>query len=152
LNGKTASAGNPNESNAGVLSIGRDGRAMLNLSYSITFDRMDEQDPGNQRFHDAHRRRSRGGLCQFAENPNAAIAKLEPMLAQFADAPVLYNWLTAAYLSVGEDEAADRLAMLNYERNPNYLFAKFELCDALLQRGDLERVAKVFRQRSSISS
>ena len=60
---------------------------------------------------------------QVKSDPRQAVENLEPLLQKFPASPMLLNWLAAAYSNLGHEDKADDLVRLNYERNPNYLFA-----------------------------
>lgn len=76
-------------------------------------------------------------------DPEAAIPELERLVERHPDVPAFYNWLTAAYGLVGRMADAKRIAALNYERNPRYLFARINQAQMLLEDGKLEEAAKL---------
>lgn len=78
------------------------------------------------------------------DNPTAAIPKLQKLLAQFPDSPLLLNWLSVAYLGANQREQYEQAVRLNYERNPNYLFARLNLAHIEMEAGRTERVPEIF--------
>ena len=81
-----------------------------------------EADPGFWRALGDHDRLEIHELVR--NDPPAAIQRLEPLLEKFPSTPMLLNWLAAAYSNLGRSDKADELIRLNYERNPDYLFAR----------------------------
>ncbi len=53
-----------------------------------------------------------------------AIVELEAFLKKYPDHPVLLNWLSNFYQFGGHQEKAFSLMILNYKKNPEYLFAR----------------------------
>jgi hypothetical protein len=116
------------------------------VSYDITLEPLEHMEAANRRVSEAL-----GGEEEHQklhdllyEDPKAAIPVLERLIAQLDNAPMLYNWLSTAYGATGDEENSDRIARLNYERNPEYLFAKVNFAQMCLRDGDVKRVAEIF--------
>jgi len=121
-----------------------DGDVLL-LSYEIIDGPLhlpDEADPSFWRALGEHDREVIHG--QVANDPLRAVERLEPLLEKFPSAPMLLNWLSAAYTNLGLEHKSEEIVRLNYERNPNYLFARANYAQVCLARGDLDRVKEVF--------
>ena len=58
--------------------------------------------------------------------------------------PMLYNYLSAAYSSAGQRERAEAVARENYQRNPDYLFARLNYAGLYLAKGEYEKIAEIF--------
>jgi hypothetical protein len=63
------------------------------------------------------------------------------------DSPILLNWLSSSYQKVGDVENARRIACRNYQRNPDYLFAKVGHAHFLLLENDLSGFEQVFDRK-----
>lgn len=70
------------------------------------------------------------------EDPRAAITELRAWIER-EPLPMFYNWLSAAYSALGENEAADDVVRENYRRNPQYLFARLNYAEVCIHHGDL---------------
>ena len=79
------------------------------------------------------------------ETPERAIPELERLLERHPDVPTLYNWLAAAYGHAGRLQDAERVSALNYEQNPQYLFARINHAQMLLEKGEIQQVFDVAR-------
>jgi len=78
------------------------------------------------------------------DDPASAIKELEPLLDRYPHVPALYNWLAASYGQLGNLEKGEEFALLNYQRHPNYFFSRINYAGVLLNRGEVEQVAKLF--------
>ena len=59
----------------------------------------------------------------------------------------VYNYLCSAYLAIGDRENSEAVALENYERHPNYLFAETNYARICLDKGDLERIPAIFNDK-----
>jgi tetratricopeptide (TPR) repeat protein len=118
---------------------------LTHLAYTITPEAVYLPDEADPSFWRALAQADRQAIHdEVKSNPRRAIERLEPLLQRFPTTPMLLNWLAAAYSNLGQDEKADELVRLNYERNPNYLFARANYAQICLARGDLDRVREIF--------
>jgi predicted Zn-dependent protease len=62
-------------------------------------------------------------FAQTTDAPAAALRRLNELLARAPDSPILLNWLGRCHSCLGDEEQAERVARLNFQRNPDYLFA-----------------------------
>jgi tetratricopeptide (TPR) repeat protein len=76
--------------------------------------------------------------------PREVIPELEGLIKKYPHIPMFYNYLVVAYSAAGEHEKAEETARKNYERNPDYLFARLNYAELFLRRGEYERVAEIF--------
>lgn len=79
--------------------------------------------------------------------PRKAIPKLRKLLKRYPDMPVLYNYLGVAYSYAGQPKKAEAVARKNYERNPDYLFARLNYAELCLAKGDYEKVGEIFEHK-----
>ena len=68
-----------------------------------------------ERLHDVAQRR-----------PREAIPELRDLITQYPRVPQLYNYLSVAYARAGQRQEAEAVVQENYQRNPEYLFARPE--------------------------
>ncbi len=112
------------------------------LDYEITYDAIPQPTSRlNALLSDDERAQL---FAQATDDPAAAIPRLHDLLAHVPDSPMLLNWLARCHSCLSDNEEADRLSRLNAERNPDYLFAKINLAQAALQRGDLGQIPLLF--------
>ncbi len=84
-------------------------------------------------------------LSQF--RPRKAIPKLRGLLKRYPHIPILYNYLGVAYSHTGQHEKTKAVALKNYQRNPDYLFARINYAQLCLVEGDYEKVAEIFEHK-----
>lgn len=109
-------------------------------SYKITYDALDD---GKQLPEEvANEREELHALIH--RDAGAAVRRLEQLKKSYPDVPLLYNWLSAAYTAIGDHDAAKRVAVENYERNPDYLFARLNYAEICLQEGRAREVPRIF--------
>jgi hypothetical protein len=77
-------------------------------------------------------------------DPKRAISQLVALKKQYPHIPVLYNYLTAAYSIVGDRENVRALTFENYQKNPDYLFAKVNYAQLCLYDGEIEKIPEIF--------
>jgi hypothetical protein len=124
------------------------GKQLLHISYNVTFEPLDLKEPARERLESAVGVDALEKLFfQAREEPHAAIPRLRSLLDDYPDVPALYNWLAVAYRCADEDEKAEEIDRLNFERHPDYLFALMPECHRLLDEGNVERVTQLLDKR-----
>lgn len=78
------------------------------------------------------------------DKPRKAIPRLEELIEEYPETPVLYNYLAVCYSSIGKHDHAEQIAEQNYKMNPDYLFARCNWAHILLDRGEVSKVPEVF--------
>jgi tetratricopeptide (TPR) repeat protein len=86
-----------------------------------------------ERLHDVAQRR-----------PREAIPELRDLIKHHPHIPQLYNYLSVAYARAGQRQEAESAVEENYQRNPEYLFARLNYAELCLARGDYAQVADIF--------
>lgn len=81
------------------------------------------------------------------QRPWDAILRLQTLLEQFPDSPLLLNWLTSAYGTAGKLAEAEATARRNYERNPHYLFARLNHAQMCMTRGEVDQVPIILENK-----
>ncbi len=76
--------------------------------------------------------------------PKRAIRTLNGFLEKYPDHPVVLNWLATAYANNNQYEKALSLIMLNYEKNPDYLFGLCNYALNLLNTANYKVVPDLF--------
>jgi len=86
-----------------------------------------------ERLHDVAQRR-----------PRAAIPELRDWIKHYPQIPQLYNYLSVAYSLAGHRQEAEAVVQENYQRNPDYVFARINYAEVCLARGDYAQIADIF--------
>jgi len=86
-------------------------------------------------------------LDEVHHRPRSAIAKLLALLERFPDARLLLNWLTAARATAGDNDEARRLILRTYQLYPEYLFARVNYANLLLDEHKMEEADHVMEHR-----
>ncbi|MBF0231269.1 MAG: hypothetical protein HQK63_17025 [Desulfamplus sp.] len=78
------------------------------------------------------------------EEPKKAISYLQELKTKYPNVPILYNWLAIAQSNVGDFVSCEITIKENYERNPDYLFAKLNYAEICLHKGRLDEIPIIF--------
>ena len=73
-----------------------------------------------------------------------AISLFETLLQRYPSCGRIYNNLAVCYEQIGEIERVTELIVLNYQRNPDYLFGCVDYAWYCVRRGKLDEVSKIF--------
>ncbi len=87
-------------------------------------------------------------LCH--EQPETAIRLLKEILEKYKYHPRLYNYLAVAYSVLGDKEKMKEISLENYRRNPDYIFAKLNLCNIYLNE-DIEIIPKLLGEKFDLA-
>lgn len=79
--------------------------------------------------------------------PLAAIPQLMEELSRCPDDPVLLNWLAAAHQAAGNKEQYAELSQTLYDLHPDYLFARIGMANVCMERGELDRIPDIFKNK-----
>jgi tetratricopeptide (TPR) repeat protein len=71
------------------------------------------------------------------DDPRAAVTELRAWIAR-EPLPMFFNWLGAAYSALGDIQGVEDTVRENYQRNPQYLFARVNYAELCLRDGDLD--------------
>ena len=80
----------------------------------------------------------------LANNPEEAIAILQPLIEQYPDVPQLYNYLQTAYRVLGDRAGCERVLGETLMRFPDYLFGRIAYAIQCLEHGEIEKVSEIF--------
>jgi tetratricopeptide (TPR) repeat protein len=89
-----------------------------------------------EEFHDIHHK--------FSQDPQRYIEPLERLIAVHPEFPVLWNYLSLAYIAQGEQEKALFYIEEGYRQHPDYLFARTAYANICMARNEVEKVVDVF--------
>ena len=84
-------------------------------------------------------------------NPKQAIEPLEQLKQEYPDIPKIYNFLMAAYMGIGNLKKADELIIENYQKHPNYLFARTNYAEYCLRHDKLDEINKIFDNKFDLT-
>ena len=84
------------------------------------------------------------------DQPNTAIRILEKIVGKYNHHPRIYNYLAVAYSALGDKEKLTEISLENYRRNPDYIFAKLNLCSIYLNE-DIEMVPKLLGENFDLA-
>ena len=79
--------------------------------------------------------------------PEEAVLQLEDLIENYPQTPQLYNYLTLAYSRLGKWDEVDEIIIKNYERHPEYLFAKSNYARLCLRDGNVEQIPAIFNHQ-----
>jgi tetratricopeptide (TPR) repeat protein len=71
------------------------------------------------------------------DDPRAAVTELRAWIAR-EPLPMFYNWLSGAYSALRDIQGVEDTVRENYQRNPQYLFARVNYAELCLRDGDLD--------------
>lgn len=77
------------------------------------------------------------------QKPMEAIPILSELKEKYPTVPVLYNYLSVAYSRCGDFQRLDEIALENYEKNPDYLFARLNYAQICMRKGELKKVPEI---------
>lgn len=86
-----------------------------------------------ERLHDVAQRR-----------PREAIPELRALLTQYPHVPQLYNYPSVAHTRAWQRQEAEAVVQENYQRNPEYVFARINYAEVCLARKNYAQVADIF--------
>jgi hypothetical protein len=114
-------------------------RPLQLVSYDISFEPLNL--PGEKIDLPEEERRALFELVHT--DPVNAIERIRLVLHRHPNSPILLNWLCSAYEMTSDDVNAELTAKLNYDVNPDYLFAKLNYAAHFLRRGDIAKFDEI---------
>ena len=81
------------------------------------------------------------------KRPHHAIPELLDLIEKYPNIPLLYNYLSIAYSYAGQREKSEEVIRENYQRNPDYLFARLNYAELYRTRGDYDKIAEIFEHK-----
>ncbi|GAI77392.1 unnamed protein product, partial [marine sediment metagenome] len=86
-----------------------------------------------------------------SEAPKKAIPVLKDLVKQYPDNPVYYNYLANAYLQADNIPASKKMVLSCYKKFPDYLFAKCNYADYLLDKDKIDEIPEVFDNKFELN-
>ena len=83
-------------------------------------------------------------LDMVKNNPKQAIKELLVLKENYPDVPVLYNYLSSAYASIGNHLASREIALESYQKKTDDLFAKLNYAQICLMDGEPDKIPEIF--------
>jgi tetratricopeptide (TPR) repeat protein len=118
--------------------------------FEITYDQLESK---------YQRRFSKETLAEVNEilkiidsDPKTAIKRVKILLDQHPDNPMLKNHLSAAYSRAGQFEKAERIAIENYTKCPDYIFAKTNYAKIYLLHGKINQIPAIFNHNFNLKT
>jgi len=130
---------------------GMDSEIVLELSeFDISFDKMESK---------YQRKLSKKTLAEINEilrvidsDPETAIDRILNLLEKNPDNPILKNHLSAAYSRAGQYDKAELVAIENYEKYPDYFFAKTNYAQICIWHGKINKIPAIFEHNFNLQS
>lgn len=114
----------------------------MHLEYEITYDPIQNQDVNKlpreiqDQLEDIY--------YMALEEPEKAIEVIKGLIDKYPNVPELYNYLCSAYSQIDDNVNAEKVALLNYNKNPDYLFAKINYAQVCLLKREFEKIPEIF--------
>jgi tetratricopeptide (TPR) repeat protein len=83
--------------------------------------------------------------------PKETIPDLERLVATYPQVPMFANYLSVAYVQVGDIEKAEACVLEAYRRHPTYLFAKVNYANVCLQKGEISKIPEIFDHKLDLN-
>ncbi len=80
-------------------------------------------------------------------NPKEMIPQLLGYIKKYPNAPLFYNYLSAAYGRVGDRKKCESTILENIKKHPDYLFAKLNYAAICLRKGKPEKVPEILNHK-----
>lgn len=131
-----------------VLPAGVDPQNLQLINYDISFEPM--HDERYIHYYEQLGDRMEKLYEQAAKEPKKAAPRLEELILQYPEFPVLQNYLAVAYMNSGREQEAEQLIEQSYQNFPDYLFARLNYARLCLENGNLDRVAEILDNKFEI--
>jgi hypothetical protein len=83
--------------------------------------------------------------AKLSAKNSTTISRLEELVKQYPDVPVISNYLAAAYSTINSPKF-DTCVQENYQKHPDYLFARIHYADQCLERDELDKIKEIFKE------
>jgi len=115
------------------------------LSYKITEDPL--EDKYTKRIPKKVINQIQGFHQKINRKPKEMIPQLESFIKKYPNAPLFYNYLSAAYGRAGDRKKCESTILENIKKHPGYLFAKLNYADICIQKGQPEKVPEILNHK-----
>ncbi len=86
------------------------------------------------------------------DHPDKAIDEIQAWIQRYPDMPVLYNYLSVAYSNIGDYRKAEETVLANFQKNPDYLFARLNYAGLLLHQQEYTKVAELLDHKFDLQA
>ena len=86
------------------------------------------------------------------KEPKRAISAILELKKKYKEVPILNNYLCSCYLAIRDLDKAEKIAQKNYTLFPEYLFAKTNYAQFLLEKGETHKIEKIFDKKYDLQS
>lgn len=86
------------------------------------------------------------------DEPELVIDRLEELIEKYPNMPLLYNFISVAYSTIGNLDKAKHYVFLNYKNNPDYLFSKLNYAEICMKNGDYDQVPEIFDNKFDLKA
>ena len=138
---------NRSDSRAASMDWGLD-RVFELVEFGITWDPI--HDPLLETLPKSDRARIEEISERFEKRPAECVEDLEALIEDVPNYPRIYNLLSVAYESRGDDDAAIRITCECYRRIPDYLFAMVNYASICLSEGRVDEAADVLKHKFAL--
>jgi tetratricopeptide (TPR) repeat protein len=118
------------------------------FSYGITDEPLEDAD--FERLPKSARDTSERLYHMLETRPDEAIPELLKLIEEYPNIPMWYNYLCSAYSFAGDEIKSREVALMNYQRNPEYLFARINYAEICLAERDYDKIAEIFDHKSDL--
>ncbi len=112
------------------------------LEYEITDEPM--EDKKYKRLPPQVKDRVNTLYADIAKKPKKMLPEIKAFIKKYPDIPMFYNYLSVAYSHLGQIQKRDQAIKECCERFPKYLFGRLNYAQICLERGEIEKVLKIF--------
>ncbi len=118
--------------------------------YEISYEPMEDESvkalPKSERDHISQL------YALIQKSPQQVVPELLDLKEKHPNVPVLGNYLYVAYMLLGDEEKSDAMMLENYQRHPDYLFAKLTYGQYLLKQENIAEFEQVFENKFDLFS
>ncbi len=79
--------------------------------------------------------------------PKDMIPQLMGYIKKYPNAPLFYNYLSAAYAQAGDIKKCESTILESIKKHPDYLFGKLNYADICLRKGEPEKVPGILNHK-----
>ena len=114
-------------------------------TFEITYEAILE--PSFKRLPKRIKDRTEPLFYEIRKNPKETIPELLNLIKKYPRVPTFYNYLSVAYNRMGDKKKEEEAVLLNMKKNPNYLFAKINYAQILLNRKEYDKIPEIFNYK-----
>lgn len=113
------------------------------VKYEIVWEAIEELPVRGQSDEDVEQINAIGEDVLKGEKSRKLLAEIESMIERFPEIPKLYNYKSVVLMRMKKQDEVNRSILETVERFPDYLFAKTNYCQILLEDGRVDEVDRI---------